>query len=316
MPQFRYGGYDFTFSGAYSGYGPKEIRGPDRTSFVVEHQIPAREGGVIEYLGSQQSTYQWKGFIVQSENSSGIAALVLSGNSYIAVNADDAKDFIKAMRGSGVQLMLIESTYSNGSGYQNFYEQGFFQIEKVTLALEAGRSYPYYPYGIDFRGVTPTVHGNTSASVSLTTPISGNYFSGYITVIFMNSGYALSETLNTLGFFAQTIASGNAKMAFYASNDLLLAQTAPTAIHSGWNYLPIRPSTSGLSGDVARIAIKSDSSSISGWTLATVDTTNTIIAFNGEVSGQAYTAAWPASLSGQYIGKSGFAHVLVAVAGA
>lgn len=323
MPQFRYGPFDFVYSGAYSGYGPTEVRGAGRQMYVVEHAIPAKEGGVIEYLGSQQSTYQLKGFIVQQEGGS-TANLVLSGTAYVAINADDAKDFLKALRGSGIQLLLIESTYSNMSGYQNLYENGFFQIEKLTLALEAGRSYPYYPYAIDLRGATPATYGNSSGTAGFS-GLAGKYYSGYIYAWQMGgttSGAVTNgEIINTVGIYVNSVASGNLKVAVYSGSSLasgsnsLAFQTQPQAVHSGWNYFPIRPSFQSKSAVNYIYAFAGDAANSSGFVVAMFDTAG--LPFDSGVeSGIGFSSAFPttfAQLSGN--SNSGQNIDIVVVAG-
>lgn len=312
MPQFRFGYYDFTFSGTFSGNPPSEIRGPDRQSYVIEHEIPSAEGGIVEYLGSRQKQYSIKGFVSPSQDGpfNGTAALVLSGTSYIALNAEDAKDALNALRGSGANLLLIESTLSKQSGFQQFYENSFFMVDKVAVDYEAGHSYPLYPFTMGLRGASPTIHGYTTNTATY----AGLGFSGYIVCTFLNSGYAKGEVANTLGFFANSAASGNARMAYYYANDTLGAQSAPQSVHSGWNYFPLRPSLSGAtSGEVARVALLSDAFSSSGWSLGESDTAQGIIAFNSVISGQPYANGFPASISGLHISKSGFALDFVVV---
>ena len=295
--------------------------------YVVEHQIPAREGGIVEYLGSQQSTYNLRGFIVQQETGGSTAALVLSGNAYVAVNADDAKDFLKLLRGSGSQLLLIESTYSMGSGYQTLYENGFFQIEKVTFALEAGRGYPYYPYALDLHGTTPKTYGNSSGAGTVLNIGVGNYYSGYIGAWQLagpTSGSPQGEVINTIGIYVSTVSSGNLKVAVYSGQTVtsgiitgatLTAQSAPQAVHSGWNYFPIRPSFQTASGASYLLAMAGDATNQSGFVVAKFDGG----AINGTgaqayLSGQSFASAFPAAFNSGVIQTDNHFNIVLVVA--
>jgi hypothetical protein len=303
-----YGPYIFT-----SGYNPQRLEGPQKRTYAIEHKIPGSEGGIVEYLGSEQGMYQIRGFISPSQDgpSTGNAAAVLSGTSYVGVGADQAAQTLFALRGSGAQLLRIESTTTQYSGYMNLYENDFYYVEQINLSYEPGHGYPYYPFNLRLRRAGAATHGNSSGT-STYTP--GAYFSGYLTCYFLNSGYALGEAINSMGFYALTVASGNVKMAFYNSLDVLVAQTAAQPVHSGLNWFPLRPSFVSTSGDVDRVVLKSDATSSSGWSLGDTDTAQSVIAYNSVVSGQGYGSAFPASISGLHILKSGFALDFVVVA--
>ena len=315
MPLFSYGPYQFTFSGATSGYAPTKVQGPGRSMYVIEHQIPAREGGIVEYLGSEQSKYTWKGFLSPSQDGpyNGTAGYLLSGAGYIPQNADDAMNDLFKLRGSGANLLLIESTYSNESGYQRFYENGFFLIEKETFAFEAGHTYPYYPYTIDFKGASQATYGNSSGTSPFLgqgavnpgigsgafDPLSfdpgptyafddgnasGVIYSGggYLGYVFAwqmqgGTGTPVGQTINTLGLNVLAVASGSIQVAVYSGSisvgtgAVLVAQSAPQAAHSGWNYFPLRPSFKSTSGGVFTLAFMGTSANQSGFVVAMYD---------------------------------------------
>ena len=301
--KFDYGPYAFVASGTVSGYAPTAIGGPNRQSYVIEHQVPAREGGVMEYLGSEQPRYSLKGFVSPSQNGpfNGTAAAVLSGSAYVSVNADDAKNFLVNLRGSGAQLLRIESTSSNMSGYMDLYENGFFYIEKMTFGFEAGRTYPYYPYGIDLRGASISTYGSSSGINTFAGDAVG-YFSGILRAfkaVYFTNGMTKTAPLMALGLYAKSVASGNAMTAVYddASPPNLLAASASQAVHSGWNYFPLRPSVSGgvlISGTSYWFAFLSDSTSASGW--ATLYNIHLAEPISNAQSGVAY-GSFPATMT-------------------
>lgn len=311
MPLFSYGPYQFTFSGATSGYAPTKVQGPGRSMYVIEHQIPAREGGIVEYLGSEQSKYTWKGFFSPPQDGpyNGTAGYLLSGTQYIPQNADQAMNAVFQLRGSGANLLYIESTYSNESGYMRSYENGFFVLEKATFAFEAGHTYPYYPYTIDFRGISPTMYGNSSGSASFAP--TDKYYSGYVFVWSVSRNGPTSgattngEVINTLGIFVNAVASGNAKVAIYSGADfpsaVLTAQSAAQPVHSGWNYFPLRPSFQSTSGATVIYAFAGDATNSSGFIVAQTDygTITTSVAISGTGFG------FPSSLPGTIGSTSG-----------
>ena len=313
MPQYQFGPYQFTFSGANSGYGPTKIDGPDRTAYVIEHQIPAKEGGVVEYLGSQQSLYQWKGFIAPPQDGpyDGTAAFYLSGSYWVGLNTDDAKDTLVSLRGSGAQVLKIESTYSNESGYQRWYSNGFFVLEKATMAFEAGHTYPYYPYGIAFHGASPGTYGNSSGTTTFGN-VAGHYLSGYIWAWHLVSGLPLGEPINTLGVYIQSVASGNITLGVYDVNVALQAQSASQAVHSGWNYFPIQPGFTSKSGATYWLAIMGDATGHSGYSIATNNTSGGTT-FSVQ-SGIVYASGFPQTFApGTFAAISGFNLNLVMV---
>jgi hypothetical protein len=322
MPAFQLGPYQFTFSGAsnFSGNPPTEVRGPDRSAYVTEHQVPALEGGVVEYVGSQQPTYQVKGFVAPSQDGpfNGTAAYILSGKGYLAVSADDARAFLQGLRGSGAQLLLIESTASMQSGYQQFYENGFFFITKQTFGMEAGRSYPYYPYALDLKGASPATYGNSSGVTTwpgLSLSGTGSrYLSGYyLQWGLLASQVNASVVVNTLGAYIQTVASGSLRLGIYdASTGGLLAQTAPQAVHSGWNYFPINPAFTTVSGRSYHLALMGTATSASGYTIASFDTLSP--ALMSIASGLAFSDGFPSTEPIFFGSTSGYSYDFVMVA--
>ena len=306
MPIFRLGPFSFSGLGGQSGsYDPQAIEGPAADSYVAEHQVPGREGGIVEYLGSRQPSYTIRGFITPRDKSTDNAGVIFSGpGTAIALNAEATKDTLLKLKGSGALLVQIESTYTNVSGYRILYENDFFFIQQLTFGYEAGKGYPYYPYTMVLHRASPKTYGNSSGIASYNP--TGTWFSGYIRMFRLRSGaWPLGETINSLGFYAQSIASGNAKMGIYpdfgGGDPLTLqAETLSQPINSGWNYFPIRPSFITTSGVRYNIAIKSDSTGIGGWQLQTTESNMGVSDPNPQcsgaesfVSGVTYSANFP-----------------------
>jgi len=238
--------------------------------YVIEHAIPAKEGGIVEYLGSKQTTYQLKGIL--AADATGFAGAVLSGTAYYGVNADDAQSYLKAIRGSGAQLLVLESTWSNLSGYPVLYENGFFQIEKETFGFEGGHGYPYYPFTLDLRGATPATYGNSSGTQTFPYN-SGVYFSGWA-YYWRLSGTQKGERINSLGVFVNSVASGHLQVAVYSGGNpntaTLVGQSASQPVRSGWNWFPINPGFKASSG-LWLFGLMGDASNASGFTVAMFD---------------------------------------------
>ncbi len=273
MPRVEWGPYIFA-SGTF-GYPPQGITGPKKDVFVVEHAVPGREGGVLDYVGSRHPAYVLKGFLSPPMDGtySGVAARVLSGTSYVGLDADDAKDFLFSLRGSGAQLLRVESTYTNVSGYPILYENDFFYNSKTSIAYEAGRTYPYYPYAIDFVHATMAFFGQNSGVTTFSGDSVG-YFSGFARYSLLESGAwgtPLGRPLIALALYVKTVASGNLRMALYEIGQTLAAQSASQAVHSGWNYFPLRPSFTPSSGSSYYIAFAGDAVNASGFTVLYVD---------------------------------------------
>ena len=290
----------FVFS---SGYNPTHIGGPQRDTHLVEHQIPGLEGSIVEYLGSPQSRYQLKGFLApNTEVFNGTAGAVLSGTSYVALNADDSLAFLTGLRGSGANLLRIESTSTNYSGYPVLYEQDFFYIEKATFGFEAGRSYPYYPYSIDCRRASTRTFGQSSGTTQFSLG-SRAYFSGYAAAFTWRSGFYQGGLVIGLGFYARTVASGSARMAIYnmsgpqGTTQGLVAQTASQPVASGWNYFAIRPVLLTMnSGNFYSIGLMSNIGSDSGFTVNNIDAGATS-GTASYVSGVIYNSGFPDPLT-------------------
>jgi len=303
MPQFRYGPIDITFSGTgnFSGNPPTQVKGPDRDMYQIEHQIPAREGGIMEYLGSKQPTYQIKGFVSPSQDGpfNGTSMMLLSGTGYVPQNADDSKQDLFLLRGSGANILLIESTASMQSGYQQFYENGFFLIEKSTFGFEAGHTYPYYPYSIDFHGASPSYLNGFSGGTTVWPGMSlagGGYVSGFMLTFFNVGAMTLNATVNTIGVYVLSVSSGSMAVGVYNGiTDSLAAQSAPQLVHSGWNWFPLRPSYTTASGRNDVFGILGTATNSSGLTIGGTDQGSTNV---GEVvfSGHPIQSGFPSSL--------------------
>lgn len=307
MPIFQIGPFVFVSGNTFAsgqGRAPTDILGPDRGAHVVEHVVPGRTGGIIEALGQRQNTYQIRGFLAPRETIADSAGTYLSGASYYSVNADTAKTLLTALRLSGSLAVKIESTYSMLSGYPIFFENDMFYINDMTFGMEPGRGYPYYPYTIELHRTTPRSYGNSSGAATYAP--AGTYFSGYVRMFRIRSGaWPLGETINTIAIYAQSVASGNAKVAVYpdfGGGDPLTVQgqSASQPICSGWNYFSIQPSFVASSGKRYNIAIMSDATSSLGWQLMTTNSTMGGGDANPQcsgaesfVSGVAYSAAFP-----------------------
>ena len=274
IPQAQLGPFYFGPNAFTSGYGhlPTKIDGAERDSYVIEHEIPGREGGIVEYLGSKQPTYKIQGFLTNNNDLLyGPAGYYCSGATVGSLIADDAKAFLQGLRGSGLVLLKLESTYSNYSGYANLYENDFFYIKNETFAMEAGRGYPYYPFTFDLIRGSYKTYGNSSGTTLWNTG-DNPYFSGYIIAWQQISGFAQGETINNLGIQVNSVASGHMSLALYRSSDYhLLAQSTVQNVHSGWNYFQLNPSYQTSSGTAYVYAVVSDIATQSGITVLQYD---------------------------------------------
>ena len=295
-PEVSLGPLTFT-----SGYAPKAIDGPKREMYVLEHEIPGLEGGIVEYLGSRQPTYRLQGFFAPlNDVFNGPSASVLSGAAYVPVTPDAAAAYLMGLRGSGVLLLQVESTWSQYSGYSVWYDQDFYYIKSVNVAMEAGKGYPYYPYTIDLLRASTTMYGNTSG-VTPFAPVSGAtsgaYFSGYVIGWFLPSGAGSpqGETIKTLGVYAATVASGSLAMAVYTHSGAMLGQSALQAVASGWNYFPLNPAFATTSGAGYYFALMGSATSASGYSLLS-DSSNGTYSFQ---SGVPLTSGFPTIFSPQ-----------------
>ena len=269
----------FSFS---SGYTPQGIEGPSRESYIVEHAVPGREGGITEYVGSRRAGYQIRGFLAPNNDTiGGPAASVLSGTVYTAVDSDASKDFLIPLKASGAQLFKVESI-ALVSGVRYMYENDFFYIENLTFGYEAGRGYPYYPYSMTLRGASTKTFGQSSGTASMPTSIAGSglgsYLSGYAMTMTWRSGFYQGGLVVALGFNCLSIASGSARMAVFntsgpqGTSQGLVMQTASQPVHSGWNYFPVRPILLAMnSGNFYQIGVMTDVVSNSGFTIALLD---------------------------------------------
>lgn len=320
MPRIILGSFVFVSGDVISqaaqwGYPPTRITGPFRESHVVEHVVPALEGGVTEYLGSRQSTYRIEGFLAPRDDTNpplttSPAGSVLSGAGFVAVNADEAKDFLQGLR-SGAQLLTIESTASGLSNQpiQVYYEHDFFMVTSMTFGFEAGRAYPYYPYTIELLRHFKRTYGQSSGLTAAAAEADGTYFSGYIRGwdLASASGSPKGETLVGIGLYSPSAASGNAKVAVYDASTLR-TQSASQPVKSGWNYFPLRPTFTTVSGTVYTLAFKGDATSTSGFT---VGSRTGAAGDQTYVSGVTYSDAFPASQGFTASGNKNFSEMII-----
>lgn len=289
----------FSFS---SGYTPQSIEGPSRESYIVEHAIPGREGGITEYVGSRRAGYQIRGFLAPNNDTiGGPAASVLSGTVYTAVDSDASKDFLIPLKASGAQLFKVESI-AMVNGVRYMYENDFFYIENLTFGYEAGRGYPYYPYSMTLRGASTKTFGQSSGTAELSLATRA-YFSGYAAAFTWRSGFYQGALVIALGFYANAIASGSARMAIYnmsgpqGTSQGLVAQSASQPVHSGWNYFPIRPLLLTMaSGNFYSIGLMSNIVSDSGFTVRNIDAAATS-GTSSYQSGIIYSSGFPDPLA-------------------
>lgn len=282
-----------------SGYNPTKIDGPDRQGYVIEHQIPSREGGIVEYLGSKQPAYKLKGFLAPTpETAAGTAIAVLSGYGYASLGPDDAVHYLQGLRGSGAQLLRLESVWSNYSGYPVMYENDFFYAQSMTFGLQAGYGYPYYPYSLDLIRASYSTYGNSSGTSTLandpTGPASGAYLSGFIRAYtyFQANGFPKTSTLIGMGFYALAVHGAyNATLAIagITSGGPILAYTPSQPVVSGFNYFPLTwVSGNTLNSGVSyNFCIQSDASTNGAFALGYTDAGATEL--SSLQSGQVYS---------------------------
>ncbi len=312
-PLVSWGPATFIGSGV-GGYAPTKIAGPVRANHIVEHEVPAREGGVIEYLGSKQPTYQLKGFLAPTPETiqSGVSLSVLSGQLYYGLGPDDSLHYLQGLRGSGAQLLRLESVWSNTGNGPILYENDFFYATNMTFGMEAGRGYPYYPYGIDLMRASYATWGNTSGTTTLGNDAggatSGAYLSGYYRAYTYEITRAVSAAMG-LGFYALAVhGTYHAQMAIagITSGGPYLATTASQVVNSGFNYFPLNPSVTLTSGTTYNIVIGSDAPNNGAWALAYTDAGAT--GLSSLQSGIAYSLGFGAGfLPGSYSDISGYA---------
>ena len=306
----------------FSTYNPQVIAGPNREAYIVTHQVPGKEGGIVEYLGLAPKDYTIRGFLTPRQILTDASASILSGVAVVNLTSDDAKDALIGLQGSGALLLKFESTYSNYSGYPVLFENDFFFIRNLNFGLEAGKIYPYYPYTLGLQRATPRLFGFSGITADWNP--TGMYFSGYIIGVTNNLIDNLKtsgNTVNSLGFYASAINSGNAKMALYrqvGATGSLLVETASQAVHSGWNWFPVNPShqtSAGVSNYT--LCIKSDAAGVGAWTVRGRD--SSVDANNANTqsyqSGVSYGPAFPSTFQpGTFASASGFGMSLQMVA--
>jgi hypothetical protein len=290
-PEVSLGPLTFT-----SGYAPKAIDGPKRDMHLLEHEIPGREGGIVEYLGSNQPTYRLQGFFAPlNDVFNGPSASVLSGAAYVPVTPDAAAAYLMGLRGSGVLLLQVESTWSQYSGYSVWYDQDFYYIKSVNVAMEAGKGYPYYPYTIDLLRASTLTYGNSSGT-NVWTGTSGGYLSGFVFAWYQSSGWAKGETINTMGVYVAAVSSGSLRVAIYDHvGPTLQAQSAVAPAASGWNYFPLQPSFTTTSGTGYYLAVMGDQPSALTLELLVASGAASIPVF---ISGTPFLSGFPSSLTG------------------
>jgi hypothetical protein len=275
LPAQSLGSYMFT-----SGYNTTKIDGPKRTSNIIEHEIPGREGGIVEYLGSKQPQYKIQGFLAPSNDVfGGPAGAAFQGSGYVPLTPEAAMGYLNGMRVSGASLFKVESSWSRFSGVPVYYENDFFFIDSITFAMEAGRGYPYYPYTIDLMRASYRTFGCNSGTTTLPSN-SGNYMSGYMRMWQMaqlggsTSGLPLGGTIIGLGVYCPSAASGNLRVGIYsgsATNGAVTSQSPPQPVTSGWNYFPVYPALAAQSGYGYTLMIEGDATNSSGYTIGLFD---------------------------------------------
>ena len=278
LPLAQLGPFIFS-SGATN---PAKIDGQKRTNYVIEHEVPGAEGGQIEYVGSQQPTYRLQGFFAPLGDvltSGGIAGAVVSGQSTVALSPEGSISYFVGQKGSGAQLLQLESTWSRQSGNMVLYENDFFYISNETFAIEKERGYPYYPYTLDLMRASWKSYGQSSGLSSVFPSVSGFYFSGYAYTWQQQAGFAQGETIIGLGVYVVTVSSGNARLALlsgnYQANVNTVIATASQQVHSGWNYFPVNPSYTTTSGQYYQLGFMGDATNTSGYTVGILDTAAT-----------------------------------------
>lgn len=297
LPLAQLGPYIFS-SGATN---PKAIDGQKRTNYVREHEIPGSEGGQIEYVGSQQPTYRLQGFFAPLGDvltSGGIAGAVVSGQSTVSLSPEGSISYFVGQKGSGAQLLQLESTWSRQSGNMVLYENDFFYISNETFAIEKERGYPYYPYTLDLMRASWKSYGQSSG-VATFPGVSGVYLSGYTYFWTQSGGFAQGETIIGLGVYASTVASGNAAVALFSGSAAptfhLIVASASQMVHSGWNYFPLNPSFTTKSGQSYTFGFIGDATNTSGYTLAILDaagTSGTQSNLNGAIFANGFSAGY------------------------
>jgi len=281
-----------------SGFAPTGLN-PTRDIHTVEHGVPGADGGVTENIGSKQPVYQIRGFLApHGDAMNDHAGGLLSGQGYSSQSADQSKQLLDNL-GSGdiAQLFKVESNSSPVSGVPVYFEENFFLIKNFSVSMVGGVEYPYYPYSFSLMQHKPKTVGNSSGLTRMV--FSGQYFSGYIHSweIKGTSGVNTNRRVAGLGLYATSAASGNVKLAIYdnVADANFLAQSLPMAIHSGWNYAPVNPTVSIVSGQDYQLAFKGDIISTSGYTVGGREEGGS--ADRGSFqSGEAYASAWPTKL--------------------
>jgi hypothetical protein len=299
LPLAQLGPYVFS-SGASN---PKAMDGQKRTNYVIEHEVPGAEGGQIEYVGSQQPTYRLQGFFAplnDSLTSGGVAGFVISGQSGVTLSPEGSISYFVGQKGSGAQLLQLESTWSRQSGNMVLYENDFFYLTDETFAIEKERAYPYYPYTLDLMRATWKSYGQSSGISSVFPSVSGFYFSGYAYTWQQQAGFAQGETIIGLGVYVPTVASGNARVALfsgnYQSNVNTVIASAAQRVHSGWNYFPVNPSYTTTSGQYYVLGFMGDATNTSGFTVGILDTAGTS-GTSTPAPNQDFTLGFPTGLS-------------------
>lgn len=306
MPTIQLGPFVFTdadfTSGLTTTWAPAAVEGPLRSTYVIEHSTPNAEGGPVEYLGSRQSTIQLRGFLTNFPTVLSGAGAVVSGPltaPSFAMDADTARDFLLGLR-SGAQIVRIESNASPVSGIARWYVNDFYFITNIQIGYERGRAYPYYPYTIELRQANTSGRSYTeSGSVTSNNipTIAGNYLSGYLWGNYLSGYRPKGETLVGIGVFLNSATSGRLRLAVYdGTDDSFQVGTHRQTVHSGWNWFPLRPTFTTVSGRAYWLAIMGSAADTSGFTVAR-GTTATNAGFSRQSGLGFETGLWPATLA-------------------
>jgi hypothetical protein len=110
--------------GAITFDPPPQAITTKKDAYVVEHQVPGMEGGVVEYVGSRQQRFQLHGLLVESGADLNMLAMM-------------------GMKGTS-QLFSVASTQSG-----QYFASGPVFVEDVKFDYGAGHGYPYYGFVID-----------------------------------------------------------------------------------------------------------------------------------------------------------------------
>lgn len=114
---------------------PPTVVEADKTAYVVEHETPGSEGGVVEYLGSRQSAFTLRGDLI-------------SGGDF------DINQLL-GMKGTS-QNFSVSSTIPG-----QVFASGPVVVEDVKFVYQGGVGYPWYGFAIKLRNTGAAAGGIT-----------------------------------------------------------------------------------------------------------------------------------------------------------